>query len=86
MANRNSSTKSTMAKNTSGRTITKVVRVPLICCQLDKDGNEVDYKKINEILWEIQRQTRQIKNRIIQLCWEWKGFSSDYVKREGVYP
>lgn len=86
MANRNSSTKSTMAKNTSGRTITKVVRVPLICCQFDKDGNEVDYKKINEILWEIQRQTRQIKNRIIQLCWEWKGFSSDYVKREGVYP
>lgn len=41
--------------------MTKVVKLPLICEQSDKDGNSIDYKKIYEILFELQRQTREIK-------------------------
>ena len=58
--------------------MTKVVKVYLISKVADKDGNEVDYKEVNKILWELQRQTRIIKNKAIQKCWEWYGFSSYY--------
>lgn len=64
----------------------KVIKVYLISEQVDKDGNTVDFKKINTILWELQRQTRAIKNKTVQLCWEWLGFSSDYNKINGKYP
>ena len=56
--------------------MTKVVKLPLICEQSDKDGNPIDYKKIYEILFELQRQTREIKNKSIQYCWEFSNFSS----------
>lgn len=64
----------------------KVVKLALICEQKDKDGNDVDYKEINGLLWELQRQTREIKNKTIQYCWEWNGFSSDYNKLHNEYP
>lgn len=64
----------------------KVLKVFLISKVTDKDGNEVDYKEVNKILWELQRQTRIIKNKAIQKCWEWYGFTSDYNFFCGSYP
>lgn len=66
--------------------ITKVVKLYLISSQQDKDGNDVDYHQVNKILWSLQDQVREIKNKSIQYCWEWAGFSSDYNKRNGEYP
>lgn len=59
-----------------GIILTKIVKLYLISEQIDKDGNRVDYKEINSILWNLQKQTRDIKNKTVQLCWEWMNFSS----------
>lgn len=64
----------------------KVVRLALICEQVDKEGNVVDYRDIYKLLWDLQKQTREIKNKAIQKCWEYHGFESDYKKEYGVYP
>ena len=64
----------------------KVVKLVLICEQFDKDGNEVDYKDVYKLLWELQKQTREIKNKSIQYCWEFSNFSSDYYKKHHEYP
>lgn len=53
-----------------GIILTKIVKLYLISEQIDKDGNRVDYKEINSILWNLQKQTRDIKNKTVQLCWE----------------
>ena len=66
--------------------MTKVTRIPLICAATDKDGKEIDYKEIFHLLWDLQRETRMLKNKAIQLCWEWYNFSSDYKKEHGDYP
>ncbi len=66
--------------------MTKVVRLALICEQVNKDKIVVDYKEIYEILWELQKQTREIKNKSIQYCWEYNNFSSDYYKLNHEYP
>lgn len=66
--------------------INKVVKLALICSQTDKDGNEVDYKDVYKILWDLQKQTREIKNKTIQYCWEYSNFSSDYYKKFNEYP
>ena len=64
----------------------KVVKLALICEQKDKDGNEVDFKEINKLLWELQKQTREIKNKTIQYCWEWNNLSSEYYREFHKYP
>ena len=69
-----------------GIILTKIVKLYLISEQIDKDGNRVDYKEINSILWNLQKQTRDIKNKTVQLCWEWMNFSSDYYKKNELYP
>ena len=66
--------------------ISKIVKLRLICDQTDKDGNPVDYKTVCKILFDLQRQTRELKNKTIQLCWEWHQFSSDYYKKHEIYP
>ena len=66
--------------------INKVVKLALYCEQTDKDGNEVAYKDICKILWSLQDQTREIKNKSIQYCWEYFNFSSDYYKEHHSYP
>ena len=48
--------------------------------------SEIDWKKLGNILYEIQKETRDVKNKVIQLCWEYQGFSSDYKKEHGEYP
>ena len=64
----------------------KVLKVYLICEQLDPDGSLVDYKDIFKLLWDLQKQTREIKNKSIQYCWEFSNFSSDYYKEHHEYP
>ena len=64
----------------------KVTRIPLISCSLYLDGTEIPYKDVCKMLWALQDQTRAIKNKTIQLAWEWNGFSSDYKAKHGVYP
>lgn len=66
--------------------MTKVTRFQLICKTVDKDGNEIDYTEIFHVLWKLQNETRSIKNKAIQLLWEWYNFSSDYKKQYGDYP
>lgn len=58
----------------------KVVRIPLI------SNNEIDYKEVNKILWKLQDQTRAIKNKTIQMAWEWNNFSADYKEKYGTKP
>ena len=38
-----------------GIILTKIVKLYLISEQIDKDGNRVDYKEINSILWNLQK-------------------------------
>ena len=64
----------------------KVVRLALICEQVDKEGNVVDYRDIYKLLWDLQKQTREIKNKTIQYCWEYSNFQSDYYKKFNEYP
>ena len=64
----------------------KVVKLALICEHFDKNGNKIDYKDIYKLLWEMQKQTREIKNKSIQYCWEYSNFSSDYYKEHHQYP
>lgn len=64
----------------------KVVSVYLISKVVDSSGESVDYKDVYKILWKLQDETRMLKNKAIQLCWEWNGFSSDYYKKNGSYP
>ena len=66
--------------------MTKVVKVYLISKVLNSNGEEVKYKDVNKILWQLQYETRQLKNKIVQLCWEWDNFQSDYYKENGSYP
>ena len=49
----------------------KVVKIALICDQIDKDGKDVNYNDIYKLLWDLQKQTREAKNKVIRLCWEW---------------
>lgn len=63
--------------------MTKVIKCQLI--SRDKD-NDLDYKEVYKILWELQRETRSISNRIIQLCWEYSGFESEWKAQYGEYP
>ena len=72
--------------NTKGLiTLTKVVRLPLIS-KTEKDGKEIPYKDICRVLWDIQNYTREIKNKVVQVCWEWQGFCDDFKKNTGEYP
>lgn len=63
----------------------KVVRVALIS-KTQRDGEEVPYKDICRVLWDLQRETREVKNKTIQQAWEWHGFSNDFKAENGEYP
>lgn len=64
----------------------KVARIPLIIEAVDRGGNPVDYKEVYKLLWHLQDQTRAIKNKTVQLLWEWNNFSSDYKAKYEIYP
>ncbi len=47
---------------------------------------DVEWKVFGNVLNQIQRDTRDVKNKAIQLCWEYQGFSSEYKLENGEYP
>lgn len=51
-----------------------------------KDNEALEFKKAQELLWQLQRETRSASNRAIQMCWEYNGFESDWKKNVGEYP
>lgn len=66
--------------------MTKVVKLRLICEQLDKNGEEVKYTDIYKILFGLQDQTRTIKNKTVQICWENMNWELEYKQYHGEYP
>ncbi len=44
------------------------------------------WKTFGNILYSLQRETRDIKNKTSQLCWEYMGFNSDYKEKFNEYP
>lgn len=58
--------------------MTKVVKIYLISKVTHNDGSEVKYPDVCHILWCLQKNTRMIKNKTVQKCWEWYNFQSDY--------
>lgn len=66
--------------------MTKVVKLALISNVTDKDGNKVEYNELNRCLWELQKETRDLKNAVVRECWEWYGFTNDYYKLNEEYP
>lgn len=66
--------------------MTKVTKIYLVSEVKDTNGTLLEYKKVCDVLWDLQRQTRDIKNKTVQLCWEWLGFASDYKKQNNEYP
>ena len=68
-------------------TVQKVCKVYLISKTIDKNGELCPYKDINGILWDLQKQTREFKNKAVREYWEWDGFANDYAKNhDGTYP
>lgn len=61
----------------------KVARFRLICHQIDENGNEMDYREIYKLLWKLQQQTREIKNKAIQLCWDFQNRSDAHYRQYG---
>lgn len=44
------------------------------------------WEVFENILRHLRQDTRHIKNKTIQLYWEYQGFSSKYKEKYGVYP
>ncbi len=59
----------------------KVVRIPLISI-----SQELDYAAVCKELWNIQNDVRSMKNKVIQMCWEWQNFRHEYSKSNGISP
>ncbi len=62
--------------------MTKTIKLQLFY----KDDETLNFKQAQELLWQMQRETRAVANRIIQMCWEYNGFESDWKKAHGEYP
>lgn len=45
-----------------------------------------DNKEMYKLLWKLQDNTRAIKNKAIQMLWEWNNFSQDYKKQYEEFP
>ena len=46
----------------------------------------MEWKMLGDILNKSQRETRNIMNKTIQLCWEWDNFKSNYKDKFDIYP
>lgn len=64
----------------------KVVKLYLSPTFRHRDDTDIEYKDVCIILRELQREVREIKNKTVTDCWEWKGFSADYKKQHDEYP
>ncbi|MBQ7139723.1 MAG: transposase [Clostridia bacterium] len=62
--------------------IAKVVKLELGWVFTDDGERAFPYSD----LFEIQRQVALVKNKTIQLCWEWNNFGADFHAMSGAYP
>lgn len=62
--------------------MTKTVKIQLI----SRNDDIIDYKEVNKLLWRLQKETRAVANRCVQLCWEYSGFESEWKQKNGSYP
>jgi putative transposase len=47
---------------------------------------DATWKEFGDILYNLQRDTREIMNKTLQLCWEYQGYSADYKEKNDIYP
>ncbi len=45
----------------------------------------MDYKEVYRVLWELQKQTRTMKNKAIQICWDFQNRSIENHNVYGAY-
>lgn len=62
--------------------MTKTTKIQII----SKNDDILDYKEVNKLLWQLQKESRMAANRCVQLCWEYNNFESDWKKNTGNYP
>lgn len=62
--------------------VTKVMRYQLIYA----DDEMLPFKDFMKEIYELQREMSKIKNRAIQLNWEFQNFSIGFFKKNGRYP
>ena len=60
--------------------MTKTIKIQLVP---KEEG--LDYKEVNKLLWQLQKETRAASNRCVQLCWEYGGFESEWKEKTGEY-
>ena len=51
----------------------KTARYYLIC----------ENKDVYKVLWKVQDNVRTVKNKAVQILWEWYNFSQDFKKENG---
>lgn len=64
----------------------KVVRVPLKFNTSYKDGTIIPYKDMCNLLKNLQYETREIKNKAVQVAWEYSKIEQEYKEQNGSYP
>ena len=64
------------------KTVTKVTKIELGWIFTPEGTRAFPYEE----LFEIQRQVSLVKNKTVQLCWEWNNFGADFHTMSGAYP
>lgn len=69
-----------MAKkgNSRKKQIVKVIKY-----ELKYESGCADFNEMQNELWKLQRQTREVMNRTIQLCYHWSYVQAEYCKQHG---
>ena len=61
----------------------KVSRYQLL---FSDEHNELKFKQLNEVMFQLQREMVQIANREVQILWEDMNWSNDMKAKTGAYP
>lgn len=69
-----------MAKKGTSR---KKMIVKVMKYELKYESGCADFNEMQNELWKLQRQTREVMNRTIQLCYHWSYVQADYCKQHG---
>lgn len=69
-----------MAKKGTNR---KKMIVKVMKYELKYEKGCADFNEMQNELWKLQRQTREVMNRTIQLCYHWSYVQAEYCKQHG---
>lgn len=69
-----------MAKKGTNR---KKMIVKVMKYELKYESGCADFNEMQNELWKLQRQTREVMNRTIQLCYHWSYVQAEYCKQHG---